>query len=53
MGGARRTRSSYVGSGTDEKYRQGAIVSKQAEHVDHLDNLDMVMMVNNIQIFTL
>lgn len=46
-GGARRTRSSYVGSGTDEKYRQGAIVSKQAEHVDHLTDCANTLMARD------
>ena len=44
MGGARLTRSSYVGSGTDEKYRQGVIVSRQAEHVDHLTDCANTLM---------
>lgn len=50
-GGARLTRSSYVGSGTDEKYRQGAIVRKQAEHVDHLTDCANTLMARDYKGF--
>ena len=49
--GARLTRSSYVGSGTDEKYRQGAIVSKQAEHVDYLTDCANTLMARDYKGF--
>lgn len=51
MGGARLTRSSHVGSGTNEKYRQGAIVSRHAEHVDHLTDCANTLMARDYKGF--
>ena len=47
MGGARLTRSSYVGSGTDEKYRQGAIVRNYADHVNHITDCANTLMARD------
>ena len=43
-GGARLTRSPYVGFDTDEKYRQGAIVSNYADHVNHITDCANTLM---------
>lgn len=45
------TRSSYVGFSTDEKYRQGIIVSRQAEHVDHLTDCANTLMTRDYKGF--
>ena len=45
------TRSSYVGFSTDEKYRQGIIVSRQAEHVDHLTDCANTLMARDYKGF--
>lgn len=50
-GGARLTRSSYVGSGTDEKYRQGAIVSNYADHVNHITDCANTLMARDYKGF--
>ena len=45
------TRSSYVGFSTDEKYRQGVIVSRQAEHIDHLTDCTNTLMARDYKGF--
>lgn len=51
MGGARLTRSSHVGSDTDEKYRQGVIVSNYADHVNHITDCANTLMARDYKGF--
>ena len=50
-GGARLTRSSHVGSCEDENTRQGAIISKQAEHIDRLTDCANTLMARDYKGF--
>lgn len=40
-----------MGFSTDEKYRQGIIVSRQAEHVDHLTDCANTLMARDYKGF--
>jgi len=49
--GQRLTRPSYVGSGTDEKIRQGAVVTNQAKHIDHFTDYANTLMARDYKGF--
>lgn len=49
--GARLARSSHVGSCENENTRQGAIISKYAEHIDRLTDCANTLMARDYKEF--